>query len=391
MFHSWCNFRPQRRAGRILGLQLFALAALVLRAPAVDILTVEQLHPTFELPANAAPPVGVAVDKPGYPASQMMSGLGGRVTLQFVIDETGRVVNPVVEESNNPWFERVAIRASLKWKFKPATVGGQPVAVRARQVLKFNLVGDDDESSERGLWQTARAKPRPDDPPELQWQKPPQPVATTFPVYPFEDLLAKAKSQVKITLLIGPAGRVVESRVQEATTPAMGYALQAMLDTWRFTPPLKKDGTPCFAAVTLSQAFDPSGKKGDVPQTLSGMEIVQLIEKKSGRIVASSELDRPSRPLSRRPPVYPTALLAARKTGTAAIEFFIDDVGDAQLPRVVRATEPEFGYAAAQAIAAWRFEAPLKDGKPVVARAQIELEFTLPPSAAKPAAPPASK
>jgi len=43
----------------------------------------------------------------------------------------------------------------------------------------------------------------------------------------------------------------------------------------------------------------------------------------------------------------------------------------------VSATAPEFGYAAAQAVATWRYEPPLLDGKPVIARVQIPVSFTV--------------
>lgn len=61
--------------------------------------------------------------------------------------------------------------------------------------------------------------------------------------------------------------------------------------------------------------------------------------------------------------------------GEALIETFIDEFGYTQLPRIISASDPAFGYAACQAIAGWQFEPPLKDGKPVVVKVRIPVEF----------------
>ena len=63
--------------------------------------------------------------------------------------------------------------------------------------------------------------------------------------------------------------------------------------------------------------------------------------------------------------------------GEAKVEFFVDRNGDVQLPHIVSCSAPEFGYAAVQAIATWRYSVPRKGGKPVTARATIPLEFAM--------------
>jgi TonB family protein len=93
------------------------------------------------------------------------------------------------------------------------------------------------------------------------------------------------------------------------------------------------------------------------------------------RIASLADLDNPPKPVSRRPPVYPSKLEATNEPGSAIIEFIIDEEGDAQLPRIVSSTATEFGYAAAQAVATWRFEPPTVKNKAVLARGQITVEF----------------
>ena len=123
--------------------------------------------------------------------------------------------------------------------------------------------------------------------------------------------------------------------------------------------------------------FHPSSDK-TVPVSPGMKAVAAELRRTEPKIFQLNHLDAMPKPLSRRPPVYPSGLIATRPAGEAVIEFFIDEKGDAQLPRIVSASAPEFGYAAVQAVATWRFEVPRKDGKPVIARAQIPIEFPAP-------------
>jgi periplasmic protein TonB len=61
----------------------------------------------------------------------------GVVTLIFVVDETGRVVNPRVEKSSHPEFEKPALDAVRQWKFEPAVKGGKRVSCKMRVPFRF--------------------------------------------------------------------------------------------------------------------------------------------------------------------------------------------------------------------------------------------------------------
>ncbi len=49
--------------------------------------------------------------------------------LEFTVTTTGAVRDPVVLESSNRIFEKAAIDAALKFKYKPRVVDGQPIEV----------------------------------------------------------------------------------------------------------------------------------------------------------------------------------------------------------------------------------------------------------------------
>ena len=324
-----------------------------------------------DYPKPAQPPKLLKSTPPSYPYEMRAAGIVGRVTLAYVIDEKGDVVEAFVAKSNNPWFERPAMDAVFSWKFSPAMKAGRPVKTRARQDIMFNLRG----ITAQELWSIEKGKNHANLPPELQWEVPPAPEATTMAVYPFEALAAGQRGHATIRVLVDRSGRVAAVKVDEATTPEFGAALVAMVDGWRFKPARKADGSACSALIGITRVFNPNMR--EVPVSESARRILRRLDDRDPGIALATELDAPLKPLSQRPPVYPSNLRNAGSEGTATIEFFVDAQGDAQLPRVIEASAPEFGYAAAQAVATWRFTAPKKGGKAAVVRVRQPLNFGL--------------
>lgn len=66
---------------------------------------------------------------PVYPARALSRGLEGYVDMGFTVTTTGTVRDPVVLFSTSSLFERAAVRAVLKFKYKPRVVDGIPVDV----------------------------------------------------------------------------------------------------------------------------------------------------------------------------------------------------------------------------------------------------------------------
>ncbi len=67
---------------------------------------------------------------PDYPTRALQRGIEGYVIVKFTVTAEGTVENPVVVESKPPSiFDRSAIRAALKFKYKPKVVNGEPVPV----------------------------------------------------------------------------------------------------------------------------------------------------------------------------------------------------------------------------------------------------------------------
>ncbi len=66
---------------------------------------------------------------PVYPARALSRGLEGYVDLEFTVTTAGTVRDPVVIFSTSSLFERAALTAVLKFKYKPRVVDGVPVDV----------------------------------------------------------------------------------------------------------------------------------------------------------------------------------------------------------------------------------------------------------------------
>ena len=72
-----------------------------------------------------------------YPSEMRQRNVEGSVTVIFIVDESGRVVNPRVEKSSHPEFEAPALDAVRQWRFEPAMRGGKRVSCRMRVPMRF--------------------------------------------------------------------------------------------------------------------------------------------------------------------------------------------------------------------------------------------------------------
>jgi periplasmic protein TonB len=94
---------------------------------------------TFDVSELEQRPEPLSQAAPVYPPELRKAKIEGAVTLVFVLDETGRVVEPRVENSSRPEFEKPALDAIRKWRFKPGVKAGKPVATYIRIPMRFRV------------------------------------------------------------------------------------------------------------------------------------------------------------------------------------------------------------------------------------------------------------
>ncbi|MCH9826361.1 MAG: energy transducer TonB [Gammaproteobacteria bacterium] len=95
----------------------------------------------FGLSASDGEYLPIVKVAPIYPDSAARRGLEGWVLLKFTVTETGAVRDPVVLESEpGSTFDRAAMKAVLKFKYKPRVEGGKPVEVPGvEHLITFKL------------------------------------------------------------------------------------------------------------------------------------------------------------------------------------------------------------------------------------------------------------
>ena len=107
-------------------------------------------HPATAPPPIAAPPVNTAATSdavvqsspaPRYPQDALRRGLGGTVKVRASIAADGSVADVALAEgSGNRDLDRAALEAVRRWRFKPATRNGQPVASEVSVPIVFSPI-----------------------------------------------------------------------------------------------------------------------------------------------------------------------------------------------------------------------------------------------------------
>ncbi len=85
-------------------------------------------------------PVRTRGSRPVYPLNARRLGLTGEVRVRFVVDTEGRVTAArVVESTGRGRFDRNALNAVERWRFKPGKKDKQPVDVLCEVTVAFRL------------------------------------------------------------------------------------------------------------------------------------------------------------------------------------------------------------------------------------------------------------
>ena len=91
------------------------------------------------LPAGIVPPRVVHKVDPEYPPELRREGITGIVTIQALIDSTGRLLQPSIVRSADHRLDELALAAVRQWRFKPGTVNGEPADVVFLVDVKFSI------------------------------------------------------------------------------------------------------------------------------------------------------------------------------------------------------------------------------------------------------------
>lgn len=264
--------------------------------------------------------------------------------ISYVIAEDGSTDKIRILGASSEGAVRSALDLIAERKYKPAMVRDTPVRTEHQQVYSFQTMGKPIEALIGSI-------------------------DAEDPVFPYEQLLAGEEGYAVVKFTLDGDGKVESSTVLEASHPEFGSALLAAIDNWKFKPEsLATAGAVREYRHDFVLSMTPYAARRLIAAARSGEEVSN----------AKAGLDAKPKVLSSPGLAYPSALKDQKEAGTATVEFIIDRVGLAQLPRVLKASKPEFGWAAVTAVNTMRFTPLTRNGKSAELRVVMPVNFTPP-------------
>jgi TonB family protein len=302
---------------------------------------------------------------PTYPAAAGMVGADGEVIVDFKVTVDGYVKGARAVRSTQKVFEAPAVSAVSRWRFIPARAKGKMIETRVQVPVVFHL-SPDARAAMAMKNEVNIALPFADED-----KRPPLLPLEPRPVYPFAALLENRRATLVGEVEFDAAGQPGAARWESPPPREFAEAVAAMLEARAGM----KDAIKLSGRHRLRFEFDPHD--GNVRVSDAAAAILKRLrtEGDAAKFTLPSELDQPLAAVAQPAPVFPWSLRGKIKTGEATVEFFVDAAGRVQLPRVVAGTAPEFGLAACQAVAGWRYRPPAKGGEAVVVKTQATLTF----------------
>lgn len=319
---------------------------------------------TFSLPRKtSAEPLSSPAGE--YPSVLVDRKLPGAVRFGGVVTVEGRLVNPRIDAASHVDFVRPALEALTQWEFKPAMQGDLAVPSDVEAVMTFEALFDKPAE----ILAVNRITAPDGTPPEIA----PRPSYVADPVWPLDALLRSEGGSATVEFAVTRTGGVRGVRVCEASQPEFGAALAAAVEASGFGRTL---GDPEAPPIPLLQRYEFKAVAPDLSESTDPITRL-VIALRAGQISGAKGLDHRLTPIYRVPPAYPRALISAEggPKARAEIEFVVDREGRARLPRIISATQPEFGWAAATAVAQWVFQPPTRGGEPVDVKVRIPIDF----------------
>ena len=263
------------------------------------------------------------------------------------VDEEGNVT----AVKNAPADLAGAFAIEVKnWRFAPARSGGKPVAAEVRMPF---VVTVRDELSFRV--EGKRTQPR------VTHQE--------RPIYPFAMRANNMKGEVIVDFIVDLEGRVRNAYVVRSLNPSFDDPAIEAVRRWKFEPGrIGERPVNTHMQVPMVFVLDESYDGGQGP--LSAAKKADL-----SKLPEQYRYDTPPRPVGTVRPVYPYALLRAKKEGKAVVRYIVDPKGRVVQADMGESAAPEMGRALQAAIECFVYEPAIKAGRPSPAVQGFAQEF----------------
>lgn len=206
-------------------------------------------------------------------------------------------------------------------------------------------------------------------------------IVQTEPVrFPFAlEQLGLLQGEAWLALSVDAEGRLQDVLVTGYTRREFADEAAEALRRWHYKP-AKVHGETVPVVREIHFTFT---RTGVVVDNISGLDMLAREVDRFNRNQPAyrartlKELDHIPVPITVVQPSYPETV-AEGKTVAVTVEFYIDETGAVRLPAVLERTSSELAYRALEAVRAWKFEPPVRNGKPVLVLTRQEFHF-MPP------------
>ncbi len=286
------------------------------------------------------------------PLAARALGRSIEAALRYVVEEDGTTGRFEILGATSEGAVRAALDLVAHRQYQPAKIRERAVAYEYRQQLVFHGL-DGAIAALKGA------------------------ITVVEPVFPFERALAQEEGFALVRFKLDTSGGVISTEMVEASHPDFGGALVAAVEGWTFS----------LASAAEQDVREYRHDFAFVNTPYASRRLMDMAREKKAISASSAGLDAKPKMLARPALVYPTALNSENVSGVAKIEFVIDRVGLAQVPRVLETSRPELGWAAVTMINGMRFKPVTRDGKPAELRVIMPVSFDPPKAAEAPAKP----
>lgn len=179
--------------------------------------------------------------------------------------------------------------------------------------------------------------------------------------------------EARVVISIDENGQLTDYLITGYTNEAFAEAAVGALKRWSYEPARTNGQARASRADVLFVFRD----KGVIVQNLPGaLEQHRVFGALQDRYMFKpcklGELDRIPNPVHVVPPMVAKSVVSH----TVTVEFYIDTEGKVRMPAVARESADDiYAAAAVSAVEQWRFEPPLRKGRPVLVYAQQEFSF----------------
>ncbi len=222
-------------------------------------------------------PVKVFGPPPRYTEEAREARVQGAVVLQAVIDTRGDVSDVKVLQGLSEGLDQAAVEAVRQWKFKPATLNGERVAVYYEVAVDFRL--EEQASTEPGQESATmegsrigsdqeplaaeRAGTEPGEAPIMVGEDVIPPVKLHAPVPQYTEAARKKRIQgvVIVQAIIDKRGDVASVKVHKALPEGLDQAAAEAIRRWKFRPAtLNGQPVAVFYNLTINFRLEKRGK-----------------------------------------------------------------------------------------------------------------------------------